>query len=459
MAEILPFRGILYNPEKIEELASVVVPPFDVISREEQQNAYECHPNNMIRLELNRGAEDGGSDADPHRLAATHFENWMSEGILVRDPEPAIYLTANDFTIGQRSFSRLGFICRVRLTPFSKGIVVPHEKTYSKVRSERLELMKASHANFSPIFALYRDPGDAVLREAAAAVRGRAPDIDFVDANGHRHRLWRVTAVDRTASMAAALRDRRIYIADGHHRYETALAYRQWMEQAHGPLPPDHPAHCVMMYLTAMETDGMVILPAHRLLRSVSRELRQRLLDRAPAFFQVERISGSTPAGPPDPAAMEAALGEKDRTARFGVVMREDPEMVLLRLKEGVMERLYADKIPPELIDIDVTALTHLIFMDILGFDATRLDNHQLIGYASTIEQGVQQVFAGDYDIGFLLNPTRIDQVRRIADAGLIMPRKATYFYPKVISGLVVNSLRPGPACCESPLATGKQDH
>ncbi|MGD8369326.1 MAG: DUF1015 domain-containing protein [Desulfobacterales bacterium] len=455
MAAICPFRGILYNPDKIERLGSVVVPPFDVISREEQQNAYESHPYNMIRLELNRGADEGTSDEDPHRLAAAHFESWLAKGILVQDPEPAIYLTATDFTLGQRTITRFGFICRVRLTPFSEGIVVPHEKTYSRVRSERLELMKASHANFSPIFAMYQDPDDGVLKGAAGAVQGRVPEIDFVDANGHRHRLWRLIKGDQTASMAVALQERRIYIADGHHRYETALAYQQWMEQAHGPLAPDHPARYVMMYLTAMETDGMVILPAHRLLHSVPPERWQPLLDRAPEFFQVERIAGKRPAGAPDFRAMEAALGGDDHGTRFGVVMRGEPEMVLLRLREGVMRRLYGGKIVPELIDIDVTVLTRLIFMDILGFDAARLDDHRLIGYASTVEQGVQQVYTGDYDIGFLLNPTRIEQVRRIADAGLIMPRKATYFYPKVISGLVVNSLRPDPALCERSLATG----
>jgi len=442
MAEVSPFRGIRYNTEKITELSKVVVPPFDVISREEQQSAYATHPNNMIRLELNRGGEEADSGSDPHGLAAGHFHAWRSEGILVQDPEPAFYLTATDFELGGGTVCRFGFIGRVRLTPFEEGIVVPHEKTFSQVRSERLELMKACHANFSPIFAMYRDPGDALLKQVTGSVATQAPDIDFVDAIGHRHRLWRIVGKALSVWISDALKHRRIYIADGHHRYETALAYRRWMTSVHGALPENHPAHFVMMYLTGMETDGMVILPAHRLLKSVSADLRRRLLERAPAYFDVERVAAADTASP-DFRALKAALEDDSLRTRIGVVMKHETDLHLLRLREGIMERLFADRIAPELIDIDVTVLTRLIFMNILGFDRRRLDDHRLIGYASTLAQGVEKVFAGEYDIGFLLNPTRIDQVRRIADAGLIMPRKATYFYPKVISGLVLNSLAP----------------
>ena len=449
MAEVFPFRGILYNTQKITDLSRVVVPPFDVISREEQQVAYDCHPYNMIRLELNRGSENGAGDADPHGLAAAHFSSWLDEGILVRDREPAFYLTATDFQIGSQSICRFGFIGCTRLTPFEEGQVLPHEKTFSGVRSERLELMKACHANFSPIFAMYRDPKNALLQQAAASVDGRSPRIDFVDANGHRHRLWSLSGAD-IAGMSAALAGSRIYIADGHHRYETALAYLRWMQKTHGTLPPDHPARCVMMYLTAMESEGLVILPAHRLLKKVPKDLRRHLLDRADDFFDVERLPANGSGSEPDVGSLKTALERHVRPTSIGVAMKEDSDLYLLRLREGVMEQRFGGRLAPELIDIDVTALRQLLFMEIMGFDNRRLDNHELIGYASTVEQGVEKVVSGEYDIGFLLNPTRIDQVRRIAEAGLIMPRKATYFYPKVISGLVINSLRPeagqGPA-------------
>ncbi len=436
MAQIVPFRGILYNTEKIEEMANVVVPPFDVISREDQQSAYDCHPHNMIRLELNRGPDNGSGPADPHLSAAAHFESWLKDGILVRDAEPAFYLAATGFQIGARPFTRFGFISRVRLTDFDEGIVLPHEKTFSRVRGERLELMKACHANFSPIFAMYADPGDALLKGAEKSVQDRLPEIDFVDGNGHRHRLWRLVGEDLTGHMAAALKDRRLYIADGHHRYETALAYRRWMQEQHGPLPDEHPANYVMMYLTAMESDGLVILPAHRLLKSVSEEMQQRLLDRAPDFFEVAPMGRGI-------EALKAAMAEHGGQTRIGVVVGDPRDLYLLRLREGIMAEMFADSIAPELIDIDVTVLTQLILMEILGFDRARLDDERLIGYASTYEQGISKIYDGQYDIGFLLNPTPIEQVRRVADAGRIMPRKATYFYPKVISGLVLNSLIP----------------
>lgn len=424
-------------------MAQVVVPPFDVISREEQQNAYDCHPNNMIRLELNKGGEAGSETDSPHLRAAHYLSSWRADRILVQDDAPALYLTATDFPIGRRQCTRLGFIAAVRLEPFEKKVVLPHEKTFSRVRSERLALMKACHANFSPIFGMYSDPHNHVLAAAVLTPEEHPPEIDFVDGNGHRHRLWRLSDPGLQRQITDRLKTHRLYIADGHHRYETAMAYRRWREETSGPLPSDHPANFVMMYLTGMETDGMVILPAHRLLKPVPAAQRRRLLEAAPEYFDIVGFSPAQAGGPPDLPALQAAMAESSGETRIGVVLKDQRRLVLLRLRDGVMERLYAKDTPAALMKIDATVLTRLVFMKLLFFDRDRLDDHELIGYASTVEQAVDRVQSGEYDIGFLLNPTPIEQVKQVADAGLIMPRKATYFYPKVLSGLVVRSLQP----------------
>lgn len=444
MAEVVPFRGILYDTEKVDDMAAVVVPPFDVISREEQQSAYASHPYNMIRLELNKGGEPGGQGDTPHARAAFHFDSWLSEGVMMRDAAPAFYLTATDFPLAGRVQIRYGIIAAVRLEPFEKGVVLPHEKTFSRVRSERLELMKSCHANFSPIFAMFSDPRHRVLADALAVPSKRPPEIDFVDSNGHRHRLWRLTHPGLQQQISDALIDRRLYIADGHHRYETALAYRRWLEETAGPLPDGHPANFAMMYLSAMEAEGMVILPAHRLLNSVPAPLRKHLFEQAREYFDITKFSPPETGRAPDLGPLKKALAAKGEGTRIGVLSKNGSEPVLLALKNGVMERLYGDRIPSELIGIDVTALRELVFMKILNFDQARLDNHELIGYASTAEQALEKVASGEYDIAFLLNRTPIEQVKQVAEAGLIMPRKATYFYPKVISGLVIKSLAPG---------------
>jgi len=444
MAEVVPFRGILYNREKIDDMAAVVVPPFDIISREEQQSAYACHPNNMIRLELNKGGAAGAQTDTPHARAALHFDSWLSQGVMVQDAVPAFYLTATEFTLAGRGHIRYGIIGAVRLEPFEKGVVLPHEKTFSRVRSERLELMKSCHANFSPIFAMFSDPQHRVLADALDVPSEQPAEIDFVDSNGHRHRLWRLASTGLQQQISDALKDRRLYIADGHHRYETALAYRRWLEETAGPLPEGHPANFTMMYLSAMEADGMVILPAHRLLNSVPASLRQRLLQQAKDYFDITRFSPPETGSAPDLGPLKKAMAAEGKETRFGVLSEDGSGPVMLTLRSGMMERLYGDRIPSALIGIDVTVLTQLVFMKMLNFDQARLDNHELIGYASTVEQALEKVARGEYDIAFLLNPTPIEQVKQVAEAGLIMPRKATYFYPKVISGLVIKSLQPG---------------
>ena len=438
MAEIIPFKGILYNPKKINDFAKVITPPFDVISKKDQQNFYESHPNNIIRLILGKSGHNDTIHNNRYTRAADQLNNWLSDGIMTQDTKPAFYLTAIDFSFKNKKVTRYGLIALIRIEPFEKGVVLPHEKTFSCVRSERLELMKACRANLSSIFSLYADCNHVfgLLREAALK---NEPDLNFTDDSGILHRLWRITDANLHRHVFDSMKDSSIFIADGHHRYETALKYREYLSENDPDFTEDHPANYVMMYLCNMEDPGLIILPAHRLLTGVEDSGLDTLIRKAEDYFDIKTIAYKEETFEKAQEEFISDLKSDASKNIIGVFMKNRREFYLCTLKMNVMEQKFSTELPETIRNIDVTVLTRLIFMEILGFDRERLDNDKLIGYSSIAEEAVEKVNAGKYDIAFILNPTRIEQVRRIAEEGLIMPRKATYFYPKVIVGQVLN--------------------
>lgn len=437
MAQISPFRGICYNPEKIDDLSDVLTPPYDVISPREQEQFHNRHPKNVIRLILGKIFEDDTPQNNRYVRAAGCFENWRAEKTLIRDETPALYLTAVDFSVCEVPYTRYGLIANVGLEPFEKKIILPHERTFSKVKSERLELMKTCKANFSSIFGLYTDTGD-VLDKLKQAVIGRTAESDLTDDKGHRHRMWRISDPDVCAYIRDAFKEKQIFIADGHHRYETALNYRDWLQETLPGFDADHPAGGIMMYLCSMNDPGLRILPAHRMLLGVAPDAISSLIQRAADYFQVTPF----PRDDSGLAALRSRLREDTPVTKIGVLLKDQPDAYLLSLKNGVMDRMFEQEIPPALRHLDVTVLTRLIFMELLGFDEMRLDNEKSIAYTSVEKDAVANVTGGECDLAFILNPTSIDQVKAVAQEGLIMPRKSTYFYPKVITGQVFNCLK-----------------
>lgn len=440
MANIVPFRGIRYNPEKVKDIAAVVTPPYDVISAKDQEAYFRRHPNNIIRLDLNPPTDQDMGDNNPHTRAAADFNQWRKEGVLTRDVKPALYLTRVDFEMDGRSVARHGLIALVGLEPFEKRVILPHEKTFSKVKSERFDLMKACHANFSPVFSIYSDQ-EGIQDALIAAAQGREPDLDMVDDQRLRQRMWAVTDPSVHAFVAHGFQDKCLFIADGHHRYETALNYRTWVSQQTPDFSPAHPANFIMMYLCSMEDPGLVVLPAHRMVAEVPEALLQNFLSIATEYFNIETIPFNTQAARASKEACFQRLAAQADNNALGVMIKGRPEFHLLQLKKGVMERLFGDEIPPALQVLDVTVLTRLVLMEILHFDQARLDNEKLITYSSDGLAAVLAAAQGDCGIVFFLNSTKIEQVKAIAEAGLIMPRKTTYFYPKPITGQVINTL------------------
>ncbi|MGW8324761.1 MAG: DUF1015 domain-containing protein [Desulfobacterales bacterium] len=442
MAEVIPFRGVLYNPRKIDDMADVVAPPFDVISEQEQIQFHERHPQNIIRLTLGKITENDTPTDNRYTRAAECFKRWFVDDIILLDKDPAFYLTSMEFSFEGNRVTRYGLIALIRLEPFEKGIVLPHERTFSKVKSERLELMKTCHANFSPIFSLFSDEENRIGNKLMHVAQNKSADIVFTDKTEQKHRLWRITDNSDHQYISDALKDKKIFIADGHHRYETALNYRNWLSTHASNFNGNHPANYVMMYLCSMEDSGLIILPAHRMLNEVPVEKRESLIQKAKKYFEIITIPYNDNSKE-NLSQFISILKSNASKHCIGVCMKDCPELHLLILKPGIMENMFGDELPEVIRNIDVTVLTRLIFMELLGFDQARLDNEKLIAYSSIAEDAVNAVFAGRHDIAFILNPTKIQQVRDIANAGLIMPRKATYFFPKVITGQVMNSLRP----------------
>ncbi len=398
MAVVQPLDGLRYDPARVGDVGQVLAPPYDVITPAEQAELYARSPYNVIRLILPREAERAAS-------AARTLREWVAADLLRPDPVPALYLYSQQFSLPDGSTRRRdGLLCRLRLEDFASGVVRPHERTLPGPKADRLAILRATGANLSAIFGLYDRPGEP-LRE----LLGGAPGTPLVDVNGW-HQLWRVTDPATIARVQAALASESVIIADGHHRYETALAYRD--EQ-----PGNEAARYVLAYLANMEEEGVVILPTHRLVRGPLRLDAPALEARLRASFTVE---------PLDPRRRRAA-GEIDCVL---------PDRKL-RLRAGPAARARLDGLPPVLRDLEVELLRRAILEPVLDTGAEALD------FTHDDEEAVAAVAAGRAAVAFLLNPPSMAQVRQVCLAGEVMPEKSTYFYPKLATGLVFSLVGP----------------
>jgi uncharacterized protein (DUF1015 family) len=442
MAEIAPFRGLRYNPEKIPDLAQVVIPPYDVISPEKQKDFHERSPYNFIRLELGLPTSEDSSEDNPHTRAAAWLRQWEYQGILVRNPKPSIYCCELDYKVGPGlEKTRKGFICALRLEEFSSGKVRPHEKTFQAIKDERLALMLACNANLSPVFGLYPDSGEKV-QDTLASGKSVVPAISFTDSAGMTQRVWPVTEQSIIDEVRALMLDMPIFIADGHHRYETALNYRNVLRERYGGAKPQVSYEFIMVYLTDMNESGLTILPTHRLLRNLGAWDCERLMEKAKSCFIVECFE---PADQGEMRWKEAiGAGGLRNDTTIGVYCKEAACVYVLTAKRDVVSSLLARKgLPVPLRTLDVVVLDQVVLRDLLGLSEQFLVNERNIVFSHDFAEALNAVKSSRFDAGFFINHTRIEQVREVANSGLIMPHKSTFFYPKVISGLVINPLSP----------------
>ena len=428
MAIVRPFRALRFTP-KAGDIRELACPPYDIISEEQRQAYLKRNPHNIIRLELPRDGED------PYKAAGQTLSAWLEEGILRQDEREAFYLYEIEFTVpgmeGPLSIS--GLIAQVHLEEFSKGIVLPHEETLSKAKADRFQLMQATGCNFSDIYSLYPD-NDPEGRIADILTKAKAgePLSKMTDEDGLTHRLWAIVNPEETALIQRQFADTKLYIADGHHRYETALRYRDAMREQGVPegSGPDY----VMMMLVPMSRPGLVVFPTYRMIRGVVGFSPSRLLHECEEYFEVR-----------EEIPVDALQGELDKAygqgkKAFGFYAGGE-KAALLTLKDvAVMDSLLPE-LSPVSRQLDVNVLHTLVLERLLGIDKEDMANQKSLTYTRSRKEAMESVNSGAFQCSFLLNPTRVEEIRDVAAAGEKMPQKSTYFYPKLITGLTMNKL------------------
>ena len=448
MALIAPFRALRYNPAKIQHLEEVVTPPYDVIDLQAQAAFAAKNPYNMIHLDLSKNFSAEQLTEARYREARDTFAKWQEEGVLVRDNEPTIYLYHTEYPLpsGKR-LTRKGLLCLVRLAEFAEGVVKPHEKTFSGVTSDRLSLLDTCHAQFSPIFSLYPDTQGLIMTLLEGACSGE-PLASVTDHDGCRHTIRAVTEPAIIAQVRAQFAEKSLYIADGHHRYTTALQFRALMRERLGEVADDSPYNHTMMYLCGMEDPGLSVLPTHRLVRMPEAVGMAGLMARLTPSFIVEEITD----GSRETLVVEvlARMAENLGAATmFGLYHPQEDRCLLLTLKDGVIDEALGAKQPASLRELDVVVLSDLILDRLLQLDHGRCEKEGLVDYYSdpdtaldiAIKEGESRTDRSP--LVFLMNPTLVSQVKRVADEGLVMPHKSTYFYPKLLTGLLLNKIVP----------------
>jgi uncharacterized protein (DUF1015 family) len=417
MAEISAFNGIRYG-NRIKDLSQVVTQPYDKITKEMQENYYNKSEYNIVRIIL--GKTSPSDNDNQYNRARDYFERWQNDGIFIQDSKPSIYPYYQEYRWDGRQLLRRGFICLIKLEDFSIGTVLPHERTMSGPKEDRLQLLRATKANFGQIFMLYPDPQNAVASLIESNISDKEPIINTYESyeNNVRHKVWRIDEEEVIEEVKERMRDKTLLIADGHHRYETALKYRN----------ENSNARYRMATLVSMDDPGLVILPTYRALHSVGN--LDDFSSKVSEFFEIEQMSSKE-------MLFKVMKGRKHC---FGLYF--GGKFCILTLKdEDLIDRFVGKNRSPEYKLLDVTVLHAILIEHILGISKEEQASKQKINYLRDANLGIEGVDRGKYDLVFFMNPTRIDEVKRISEKKELMPQKSTDFYPKLITGLIINHL------------------
>jgi uncharacterized protein (DUF1015 family) len=428
MATVKPFRGVRYSPDKIDDFSTVISQPYDRVRHGLQDKYYDLSPYNVVRIIKGKEQDGDGEGSNVYTRARDYMESWLNEGVMIREDQPALYVLRQTFTLADGSTrSRQALITALELARFEEGIVLPHERTHSGPKVDRLNLMRASEANFGNIFMLY--PGDEVNKLLETAIEGQPGfQVQELFESDVTQQFWVVTDPSTVKAVVEEMAPKRnLIIADGHHRYETALIYRDEMREKHPDSPPNAGFNYRMVALVSMEDPGLVILPTHRLIHSYGRMDGAAALERAQKTFAVATVS--------DRETLEGMLAQAEPSQpRIGFY---DGGYTVLTLRDPAMlEKLLPDRAPDwRLLDVSVL---HEIFIErVLQIDKEAVERKENIEYLRDPQMGYDAVDRGEAEFLLVMNPTRMEQVRACTSAGEKMPQKSTDFYPKIISGLV----------------------
>ena len=432
MAEIQAFRGVRYDLGHVGSLGDVIAPPYDVISPEFQDELYSKHPNNCVRLILNKIKPEDTEGDNRYTRARQCFRDWQRDGVMFTESDPAIYVYHQEFDAAGRHYVRKGFMSRLRVSPFGEGVVFPHEETHSAAKADRLMLFTTCKANFSQIFGIYPDPQCEAQNVLEEAIVGQTP-LEAVDHLGVVHRMWMVTDPTVIASVASIMGPKPVFIADGHHRYETACNYKKHI-QDQGGMTPDHPANFVMTMFVAMDDPGLAVLPTHRLFTGVPEMDATELAAKLGDCFTCE--SGGN--GPEQAQSLWEDMETADDQERICLYTKKDDRWTVVTLTDKGREKLaeVAADHNEEWRGLGVSILHRLILDHLLG--CTNLPKPN---YVHLVEEVVRDAKTGEYPLAALVMPATVEHIRQISLGGERMPAKSTYFYPKLLSGLVIHSL------------------
>lgn len=437
MPEIQAFRGLRYNLARVGSLSDCIAPPYDVVDSELQSKLYSLSPYNFLRLELNRREPTDRDENEVYERAGRLYRAWRSEGVLQAEPDSALYVYHQEFSVAGETYTRRGFMARMRLERFGEGKVYPHEQTHAKAKEDRLKLMRATRANLSQIFGLYPDSDNAIqeiFEQKVAGVHG----LEAVDHLGVLHRMWPVTDVQTIQQVSALIADREVFVADGHHRYETACNYRDELAKVE-ELPASHPANFVLTMLVSMDDPGLVVLPTHRLLHGIPALTAEEICGRLTPYFDCEFVAE----GPESAGAVWAEMERLDEQLILALYSKASGQWIRISARQEAADRMaeIAKEHSEDWQSLGVAVLHRLVFEDLLGLrdlpTPTYVHSVQEVidGLQGKLEQGL------DYAIAALVMPATIDHIQTISLNEERMPAKSTYFYPKLVSGLVVHPL------------------
>ncbi|MCP4190920.1 MAG: DUF1015 domain-containing protein [Planctomycetaceae bacterium] len=433
MPKIQAFPGLRYDLGHVGSLSDVIAPPYDVIDDKLRDSLYEKHPANVIRLILNREEPGDDEQSNCYTRAARFLKNWRSEGVLEREADPAIYVYHQSFEVDGQPLTRRGFMCRTRLEKFGEGTIYPHEETHASAKEDRLKLTRACQANLSQIFGLFPDPEGEAQNLLEAHITTQQP-IEATDHLGVIHRIWPVTDVNVIAQVSALMDAKPVFIADGHHRYETACNFREELREKQG-IDENHPANSVLMMCVGMNDPGMIVLPTHRLFREMPAMTSSELIEKLGDRFECQ-VAGDSPE---QAESIWSEIETENEQGTIGLFTAKDRKWVLARITQSGRDRMkeIATEHSSDWQGLGVSILHRLIVEELLG--QTKLPKPKYVHLVSELQDGLAS--PDEFSLAALVMPATLDHIRAISQHGERMPAKSTYFYPKLLSGLVINPL------------------
>ena len=426
MADVLPFKGLFYNQDKIE-IQRVITPPYDVIDNEEQTRFYDQDPHNIIRLILGKDYAGDDKDSNKYTRAASCLSEWQKDGTLKRDKEAAFYIYGFDYDMEGASKHVLGFITLVKLSGFDEGVVLPHEKTFDGPKADRLSLMKETSANLEQIFSVFSDDSNE-LHDILAKYSQGTPSISLEN-NGVLHRIWPLLDEDAIERITQLLKDKSLFIADGHHRYETAINYSRLRREAGGEKGFESYDY-IPMLLVDIKNEPLDILPTHRVIKDLGMD-NDDFLERLGKLFALKPMSSLE--------SLVTGLKETDKAGSFGLY-DDDKNSYLFQLRDDSIKDTYLPRnASDEWKNLDAAVLQHIVFEGILDIKVKKGEKSSNLTFTDDYKRAAKLVGSDGYQAVFLMNATKISQVEAVANNNEKMPQKSTYFYPKPITGLVMN--------------------